>query len=128
MNKDELNRIGGIILDSSIYVHRALGPGLLESVYQKGLKIVLKRRGLEVKSEVPIRFEFEGTDLGEAFIIDLLVNDSVLIELKSVQQLMPVHEAQLLTYLKLSKKHLGYLINFNVPILKQGFKRYVRNW
>jgi GxxExxY protein len=65
MNKDELNRIGSIILDSSIYVHRALGPGLLESVYQKALKIVLKRRGLEVKSEVPIRFEFEGLILAK---------------------------------------------------------------
>ena len=128
MTKEELNGIGAAILDASIYVHRALGPGLLESAYRKALKVVLEKRGYSVREEVPVHYIFEEVDLGEIFYIDLLVNDSVIIELKSVKELAPVHESQLLTYLKLADQKLGYLINFNVSLLKKGFHRYVRGW
>jgi len=128
MTKEALNRIGAAILDAAIYVHRKLGPGLLESAYQKALKIVLEQRGFSVREQVPISYVFEGVDLGAVFVMDLLVEGEVIIELKSVKDLAPVHEAQLLTYLRLADKKLGYLINFNVPLLKEGFHRYVRGW
>ncbi|TCJ13168.1 GxxExxY protein [Flaviaesturariibacter flavus] len=128
MEKEELNQIGGAILDASIYVHKALGPGLLESAYQKALAVVLRKRGFRVSTEVPITFIFEGEDLGDVYYMDLVVNDEVIIELKAVKALEPVAESQMLTYLRLHEKKLGYLINFNVSLLKHGFHRYVRNW
>jgi GxxExxY protein len=128
MDKDELNRIGAIILDSAIYVHRALGPGLLESAYKNAMKVVLERRGLKVILEAPVRYIFEGHDIGLVYRADLLVNDCVIVETKSIVKDAPLHGLQILTYLKLTELHLGYLINFNVPLLKQGFRRFVRNW
>ncbi|RYZ00543.1 MAG: GxxExxY protein [Chitinophagaceae bacterium] len=125
---NELNRTGAVILDAAIHVHRCLGPGLLEAAYGKALEIVLRKRGQQVRAEVPITYMFEGVNLGNIFIMDLLVNDAVIVELKSVAALHPIHEAQLLTYLKLTNKKLGYLINFNVPLLKQGFRRLVHHF
>jgi GxxExxY protein len=120
---DYLNELGGIILDSAITVHKNLGPGLLESAYHLALKRELELRGLFVKSKVPITLFYKEINLGKAYEIDLLVEDEIIIENKSSQEINPIYLAQLITYLKLSDKKLGYLINFNVPLLKDGFKR-----
>ncbi|RYZ21859.1 MAG: GxxExxY protein [Chitinophagaceae bacterium] len=128
MEKEELNRIGAAVLDAAIYVHRVLGPGLLESAYKKAMAVVLRKRGFQVGVEVPVTYIFDGEDLGDVYSMDLLVNGHVIIELKSVKELAPVNQSQMITYLRLANKKLGYLINFNVPLLKQGFHRFVRNW
>jgi len=128
MNKDELNRISGIILDCSIEVHRQLGPGLLESVYEKCLFKELRNRKLYVERQVPLPVIYKGEKLEADFRIDLLVEKEIIVELKAVEVTLPVHEAQLLTYLKLSEKRLGLLINFNVPKLTNGFKRMINGY
>lgn len=127
-NNDYLNNLGCIILDSAITVHRNLGPGLLESAYHLALKRELEIRGLFVKSKVPVSLIYKDVDLGKAYVIDLLVEDEIIIENKSSQDINPIYIAQLITYLKLSDKKLGYLINFNVPLLKDGFKRVVNRF
>ena len=128
MNKaDYLNELGGLILDSAITVHRYWGPGLLESAYHLALKRELEIRGLFVKSKVTVPLFYKDIDLGKAYEIDLLVENEIIIENKSTEVMHPIYTAQLITYLKLSDKKLGYLINFNVPLLKDGFKRVVNN-
>jgi len=120
----KLNQISFNIISAAIKVHATLGPGLLESVYQKCMEIELKKRGLQVESEVVLPVIYEGekiTDLG--FRIDLLVEAAVIVELKSVEEVKPVHKKQLLTYLRLAKKDLGLLINFNEVLLKKGIYR-----
>jgi GxxExxY protein len=120
----KLNQISFNIISAAIKVHETLGPGLLESVYQKCMEIELKKRGLQVESEVDLPVIYEGdkvTDLG--FRIDLLVEAAVIVELKSVEEVKPVHKKQLLTYLRLAKKDLGLLINFNEVLLKKGIYR-----
>jgi len=104
-------------------VHSELGPGLLESVYEICVIEVLERKGINVSSQVSLPVTFQGSVLDKEFIIDLLVEGKVILELKAVEVLLPIHEAQLVTYLKLADKKLGLLINFNVPLLKQGIKR-----
>lgn len=128
MNKERLNEIGSIILDSAITVHRELGPGLLESAYQLALKRELELRGLHVLANVPVQLVYKDQPLGKAYEIDLLVEGEVIIENKSVELMNPVFQFQVITYLKLYNKQLGYLINFNVPLLKDGFKRIVHNF
>ncbi len=128
MEKERLNEIGGIILDSAITVHRELGAGLLESAYQLALKRELELRGLFVKAKVPVELIYKETALGKAYEIDLLVEDEIIIENKSCESIIPIFTAQVITYLKLYNKSLGYLINFNVPLLKDGFKRIVNNF
>jgi GxxExxY protein len=123
MNKEELNKISGIILDSAIEVHKQLGPGLLESVYEICLFKELRSKNIFIERQVPIKVNYKGEQLDEDFRIDLFVEHEIIIELKAVEFLLPVHEAQLLTYLKLAEKKLGLLINFNVPKLVDGFKR-----
>ncbi len=125
MTNEELNELGGIILDACIEVHRHLGAGLLESAYQLALCEELGLRGINYTSQVQIDFSYKGKDLGKVFMIDILIENEIVVELKAVESLMPIHQAQLITYLKLSNKKLGYLINFNVELLKQGFKRIV---
>ena len=122
---DYLNELGGIILDSAITVHKTLGPGLLESAYHLALKRELELRGLFVKSKVPVTLFYKEIDLGKSYEIDLLVEDEIIIENKSSQEINPIYIAQLITYLKLSDKKLGYLINFNETLLKDGFRRVV---
>ena len=120
----KLNQISFNIISAAIKVHETLGPGLLESVYQKCMEIELKKRGLQVESEVDLPVIYEGEkviDLG--FRIDLLVEAAVIVELKSVEEVKPVHKKQLLTYLRLAKKDLGLLINFNEVLLKKGIYR-----
>ena len=128
MNRERLNEIGGIILDAAITVHRELGPGLLESAYQIALKRELELRGLKVKAKVPVELIYKEIPLGKAYEIDLLVEDEVVIENKSCEGITPIFLAQVITYLRLYNKNLGYLINFNVPLLKDGFKRIVHNF
>lgn len=121
--KEHLNKIGSIILDAAISVHKELGPGLLESAYQLALKRELEIRGLNVKTNIPVELIYKEINLGKAYEIDLLVENEIIIENKSVIELHPIFLSQLITYLKLYDKRLGYLINFNVPLLKDGFKR-----
>ena len=128
MNRERLNEIGGIILDAAITVHRELGPGLLESAYQIALKRELELRGLKVRAKVPVKLIYKEIPLGKAYEIDLLVEEEVVIENKSCEGITPIFLAQVITYLRLYNKNLGYLINFNVPLLKDGFKRIVHNF
>ena len=116
------------ILDAVYAVYNELGPGMLEAVYEKALMMELASRGIKAKNQVPIRAFYKGKDLEMDFKIDLLVNESIVLELKSVEQLHPVHEKQLLTYLKLANKQLGLLINFNESYLKRGIKRVVNGF
>jgi GxxExxY protein len=122
----EEDRIGKEIVDAAFQVHKAFGPGLLESVYEACLAEELALRAFQVDAQraVPVHYRSKKLDIG--FKLDLLVQDLVIIEVKVVEKLLPVHEAQLLTYLKLSDKRLGYLVNFNSPLLKDGIKRMVR--
>lgn len=124
-NLNYLNTITAKILDASIDVHKNLGPGLLESVYEHCLYRELQNRGLNVKQQVYLPVIYKGEDIDLNFRMDLLVEDEIVIELKSVETILPIHEAQILTYLKLADKKLGLLINFNVPLLKNGFKRFI---
>ena len=119
----ELNEISEKIIGAAIQVHSTLGPGLLESAYEACLKYELEKQELKVSSQIvlPVIYDEMKIDLG--YRLDLLVEDSVIVELKAVNKITPIHEAQLLSYLKLSGKRLGLLINFNVILLKDGIKR-----
>ena len=128
MNREELNRLSSIILDSAITVHREMGPGLLESVYELCLLKEFELRRIKAVSQVSIPLIYKGFELSKDFKIDILVEDEIIIELKSVEIMLPVFEAQIISYLKLADKRLGFLINFNVPILKQGFRKFVNNF
>lgn len=117
------NDIGTIIVDEAIHLHQALGPGLLESVYEVILARRLAKRGLNVQRQVPIPIEFEGDRFEEGFRADLIVEGKVLMELKSVEKLNNAHKKQLLTYLKLTGLKLGYLLNFGEELMKDGITR-----
>jgi GxxExxY protein len=123
----DLNKITEIIIGAAIEVHKEFGPGLLESVYEYCLKEEIQQRGLRVETQVQLPIVYKGKILEKDFYIDMLVEDSVVVELKAVEELHPVHEVQLVTYLKLSGKKLGLLINFNVKTLKDGIRRKVNN-
>jgi GxxExxY protein len=114
----ELNQLSSKIIKAAITVHSDIGPGLLESVYQSCMRTELEHMGLKVQSEVPVPVFYRGKQMtDEGFRMDLLIEDTVVVELKSVEELKPVHHKQLLTYLRLTQKPLGLLINFNVPLL-----------
>lgn len=113
------------IVDAALKVHRALGPGLLESVYEQCLAYELESRGLNVLTQVAVPVVYGAVRIDTGFRLDLIVDDIVIVELKAVEQMIPLYDAQLLTYLKLVGRHLGLLINFNVPLLKHGIKRLV---
>jgi len=121
------NEVSGQVVDAAMKVHTALGPGLLESAYEGCLAYELRKRGLKVGTQVGLPVVYEGVNIEVGYRIDLLVEDLVIVELKAVDTLAPIHQAQLLTYLKLSGKRLGLLINFNVVHLKDGIKRMVNN-
>ena len=121
----ETEGIGKLVLDAAYKVHTVLGPGLLESVYQIAMKHVLETSGTLVETEVKLPILFEGVSLESALRLDMLVEKCVIAELKSVEKMNPVYEAQLITYLRLSKVRLGFLINFNTPHLRDGIKRIV---
>lgn len=113
------------IIGAAIEVHRVLGPGLLESVYEKALCLELSLRGFSHKSQIAFPLHYKGVDLECGFRVDILVEDTVVLELKSVANILPVHEAQLLTYMRFLQKRVGFIINFNVPVLKHGIVRRV---
>jgi GxxExxY protein len=122
---EEINQVAKQIVDAAFAVHSTLGAGLLESVYEVCLEYELRQRGLRVERQVILPVIYDNIRLDDGFRIDLLVNQCVIIELKAVQNLLPIHTAQIITYLKLSKHRLGFLINFNVPLIKDGIKRIV---
>jgi len=123
MQQHEYNLLTHQIINCAIEVHKILGPGLMESVYDRCLFEEFKYKGLYVERQKVLPVTYKGHTLDKEFIIDQLVEDEIVLELKSVEGILPIHEAQLLTYLKLSQKKLGLLINFNVPILKDGIRR-----
>ena len=123
--REYLNSLSSKVLDAAVRVHREMGPGLLEAVYQLCMVSELQSRELSISQSVPIPLYYRGQPLNKDYIIDLLVENEIIIELKAVEGILPVHEAQIISYLKLADKRLGFLINFNVPLLKLGFKRYV---
>ena len=119
------NEIAKIIVDCAYKIHTTLGPGLLESVYQKVLAYELEKRGLEVRQEVGMRIHYDDIVFDEGYRADLIVENKVIIELKSIDALAPIHYKQLLTYLRLADKRLGLLINFNEALIKDGMHRVV---
>ena len=119
------NEIGAIIIDTAIYLHRKLGSGLLESVYETVLMRLLVKQGLSVQRQVSIPIEFEGEHIDEGFRVDLFVEGKVIIELKSVEQVSLAHKKQLLTYLKLTGTKLGYILNFGAALMKDGIDRLI---
>jgi GxxExxY protein len=121
---DEVDAIARQIVDAAFKVHAALGPGLLESIYGTCVRHELTKRRLNVRAEHAVPIVYDGIRFDAGLRLDFLVNDSVIVELKSVERILPVHEAQLLSYLKLSRKRLGFLINFNVPRIKDGIRRF----
>ena len=128
MSDLNLNKITDVVIGAAIEVHRQLGPGLLESAYQECLCKELSLRGIPFERERPLQLEYKGLELECGYRLDILVANSVVIEIKSVETLAPVHEAQLITYLKLGGWKVGLLINFNVAVLKDGIRRRVLNF
>ena len=129
MKKEEIDNLATRIIDCAISVHKELGAGLLENVYKQCLKIALEEEGLKVESEVPLPVCFRGRKItDEGYRLDLLVEDTIILELKSVSQLAEVHAKQLGTYLRLADKRLGLLINFNETLLKNGIKRIINGY
>jgi iron complex transport system substrate-binding protein len=123
----DLNYISGQIVDAAVHIHTRLGPGLLESVYERVLAYELERRGLTVERQVPVPIVYDNLRFEERFRADLIVERVIVVELKSVETFAPVHAKQLLTYLKLLDVRLGLLINFGTPLLKDGIKRVANN-
>ena len=128
MTKEQFNYLSKHILDSSIEVHKQMGPGLLESVYEECLLEELRSRGIFCEQQVFLPLIYKGKELHKDFRLDILVKQEIIIEIKAVEFLLAVHQAQIISYLKLADKKLGFLINFNVPLLKDGFKRFVNGF
>jgi len=121
------NEIGTIVVDAAVKIHLALGPGLLESVYEVILAHELSKRGLHVERQVPIAIEYDGIRFDEGFRADIIVGEKVVLELKSVEKVTAVHKKQIQTYLRLTDCKLGYLLNFGAALMKQGITRAVNN-
>ncbi len=119
------NEIAKVIVDAAFQIHKRLGPGLLESVYEIVLAYELKKRGLKVKQQVPVAIVYDDIKFDEGFRADLIVEEKVIVELKSVEKVVPVHKKQLLTYLRLADKRLGLLINFGSELIRDGISRVV---
>jgi GxxExxY protein len=124
----DIEEAAKIIVDSAIKVHRALGPGLLESAYQQCLAYELRKRGLRVDCEVTLPIVYDGQQIDAGYRVDMLVEDCIIIENKTVDQVLPIHQAQLLTYLKHRDCRLGFLLNWNVKLMRDGIKRMVNNY
>lgn len=122
-----IEAVGSDIVDCAIKVHQALGPGLLESAYQHCLKHELQKRNRHVFTEVILPIVYDGQTIDAGYRLDMLVDDLVIVENKAVESLLPIHEAQLITYLKLKNCHLGFLLNWNVKLMKHGIRRVVYN-
>lgn len=128
MSRDELNILGTQILDACVAVHKELGPGLLESVYVFALRKELELRAIYSEPGVRVPLIYKGHDTGKYYEIDLLIEKEVIIEAKAAEAIHPVNEAQIISYLKLTDKRLGYLVNFNVVLLREGFRRFVNKF
>jgi GxxExxY protein len=126
--KEELNRLSEAVIGAAIAVHRELGPGLLESAYEACLEFELLDRGFQVRRQIKLPVRYRGVLVDAGFCIDLLINEVLILELKSVQELARIHNAQLMTYLRLTKLHLGLLMNFNVLRMVDGIKRVVHEF
>ena len=122
---DNINELSSSIIGAAIEVHKELGPGLLESAYEECLCLELRDRGLTFERQLSLPVQYKAHTINCAYRIDILVQNTIVVELKAVDRIEPIHKAQLLTYLKLSKKKLGLLINFKVPFLKEGIVRLV---
>lgn len=127
-DKEQLNELSERVIGAAVEVHRELGPGLLESTYEASLMHELQLQGFSVRRQLMLPIKYKDLELDEAYRIDLLVEDSIVIELKTVDQLLPIHSAQLLTYLRMSGNHLGLLINFQTVRLVDGIKRQVHKF
>lgn len=125
MLSERTEEIGKIIVNSAFKVHKQLGPGLLERVYEVCLAHEITKAGLDVKRQVDIPIFYDGIEFSEGLRLDLLIEDSIIIEIKAVDQINPVWEAQIISQLKLLNKDLGFLINFNVPLIKSGIRRFI---
>lgn len=123
----DIEEVAKKIVEAALRVHSALGPGLLESAYQKCMEYELRKDGLKVESEVLLPITYEKIQIDAGYRIDMMVNDSIIIENKTAEKLLPIHEAQLLTYLKMKNCKLGFLLNWNVSRMKYGIKRMVNN-
>ena len=123
--EDERDPLTRLVIGASIEVHREMGPGLLESVYQSCLERELELQNVPFQSQVRLPLTYKGKPINDEFIMDLYFPGKLVVELKAVEKLLPIHEAQLLTYLRLSRTHVGLLLNFNVRVLKDGIKRMV---
>ncbi len=123
---EELERIAKIIVEAAFEVHRQLGPGLLEKIYEACFCYELTKRGLECRRQVEIPFFYDGLEFDEGLRVDVLVEEAVICELKAVETVNPLWQAQIISHLKLTNRRLGFLINFNVPLIKQGIKRFIR--
>jgi GxxExxY protein len=119
------NEIGSIVVDTAVHLHKKIGPGLLESVYENILMNLLLKKGLHVQRQILIPIEFEGEHFDEGFRADLFVEGKVIIELKSIEKINPVHKKQLLTYLKLTNTKLGFILNFGADLMKHGIERVI---
>jgi len=127
-NQSSLNQTSSLIVQCAVKIHKRLGPGLLESIYRKCLIYELRKADQKVASEQPVLIQYDGLQLDGGYRLDLLVNDTVIVETKAVERILPVHCAQLLSYMRLTDKRLGLLINFNVPTLVSGVKRVVNKF
>jgi len=127
-SKEEYEQIGSVILECAIEVHKTLGPGLLESIYEECLCEELRNKGLKAQNQVYLPLYYKGRKLDKNFRIDILVEDVIIIEIKSVYDIYPIDEAQLVSYMRLADIRLGYLLNFNVILLKDGIRRKVNNY
>ena len=121
----DIEKLAYSVIGSSIEVHRHLGPGLLESTYETCLCWELQGKGIEIQRQVKLPISYKKRRLSDAYRLDILIESSIILELKTVDKILPIYEAQLLTYLKLSKLALGFILNFNVPVMKNGIKRFI---
>ena len=122
------DQISSVVIEEAIGIHRELGPGLFETVYEAVLAGRIEKRGLRAERQVPVPIEFDGHAFGAAFKIDILVENSLILEIKSVEQLSKVHAMQVLTYLRLTKQPVGLLLNFSAPTMREGIRRLVNNY
>lgn len=128
MLKEEYDKLSKEIVDTCLTVHKIMGPGLLESVYEMCLMKEFQLRNIHAKNQVIIPLVYKGYELSKEFKVDILVANEIVLELKSAEGMNPFYEAQIISYLKLADKKLGFLINFNVPLIKDGIKRFVNNY
>ena len=124
----ELEIIAKKIVHNAIKIHKALGPGLLESAYQKCLAYELTNEGLKTECEVPVPIKYENIEIDAGFRADMIIENSIIIENKAVERILPIHEAQLLTYLKITNIKLGFLLNWDVALMKTGIKRMINDY